>query len=118
MPINVSEALDSDTGVILTVERRTGSEYVDGLYVKGTTSTFKTIGSPQQPTSQDLQTLPEGDRDKDIFKFITKKPVRTASDTDGVDADIIIFKGIRFKIIAVQDWDTFGHTTSFGAKDQ
>ena len=118
MPINVSEALDSDTGVILTVERTTGSAFVDGLYVKGATSTFKTIGSPQQPTSQDLQTLPEGDRDKDIFKFITKKPVRTVSDRDELAADVIIFKGQRFKIIMVQDWDTFGHTTSFGARDQ
>jgi len=118
MPINVSEALDSDTGIILTVERTSGSGYVDGLYVKGTTSLFKTIGSPQQPSPQDLQTLAEGERDKDIFKFITKKVIRTASDGTGTDADVVIFKGKRFKIIAVQDWDTFGHTISFGAKEQ
>lgn len=118
MPIDVSEALDSDTGIIITVERTTGSGYINGLYVKGSTSTFKTICSPQQPTAQDLQTLAEGDRDKDIFKFITKKPVRTASDRDNTDADVVIFKGMRFKIISVQDWDLFGHTTSFGARDQ
>ena len=118
MPINVSEALDSDTSTIVTVERTTGSGFVNGLYVKGVASTFKTLCSPQQPTPQDLQTLAEGDRDKDIFKFITKKPVRTASDRDKVDADVVIFKGSRFKIISVQDWDLFGHTTSLGARDQ
>lgn len=118
MPINVSEALDSDTGVILTVERTTGGGYVDGIYIKGNTTIFKTLGSPQQPTAQDLQILPEGERNKDIYKFITKKPVRTASDKDSVIADTILFKGARFKIIMVQDWDLFGHTTSFGARDQ
>ena len=118
MPINVSEALDSDTAIIVTVERTSGSKYIEGLFVKGNKSTFKTVCSPQQPTAQDLQTLPEGDRDKDIFKLITKKPVRTASDRDKTDADVIIFKGMRFKIVSVQDWETFGQTTSFGARDQ
>lgn len=118
MPINVSEALDSDTAIIVTVTRTTGSGYVNGLYVKGGTSTFKTLCSPQQPTPQDLQTLAEGDRDKDIFKFITNRPVRMANDRDGVTADIVRFKNNNYKIISVQDWDLFGQTTSFGARDQ
>lgn len=117
MPINVSEALDADTAEILTVKRQTGT-YVDGLYVKGAETTFKTLASAQQPTPKELKSLAEGERDKDIRKFISKKPVRTASDRDGLIADRIVYKGNDYKIIAVSDWDVYGQTTSFGARDQ
>ena len=116
MPINVGEALDSDTAVSITVERRSGGDYIDGIYAEGSIRIFKTLCSPQQPSPQDLQTLPEGERDKDLFKFITNKLLRTGSDRDTTQADVLIFKGNRFKIIAVGDWDTFGQTTSIGAK--
>lgn len=118
MPVNVSEALDTDTAEIVTVERTSGGGYVDGLYQKGTTSTFKTICSVQQPSPDELQNLPEGERDKDIRKFISKKPVRTASDRDGLIADVVLYKGVRYKVISAGDWDAYGHTTSFGARDQ
>lgn len=118
MTINVSAALDIDTSEIVTVERTSGGGYVDGIYQKGIVSTFKTVCSVQQPTPEELQNLPEGERNKDVRKFISKKVVRTASDRDGLIADIILYKGFRFKIINAGDWDSYGHTTSFGARDQ
>lgn len=118
MPITVSEALDSDTAEIITVERTSGGGYVDGIYQKGVVSTFKTICSVQQATPEELQNLPEGERNKDVRKFISKKAIRTASDRDGLIADVVLYKGFRFKIISAGDWDSYGHTTSFGARDQ
>ena len=118
MPINVSEALDSDTAEIVTVTRTSGGGYVNGIYTKGSTSTFKTVCSVQQPTPDELQNLAEGERNKDIRKFISKRPVRTASDRDGLIADSILYKGFRYKVISAMDWDSYGHTTSFGARDQ
>lgn len=118
MPINVSEALDVDTSEIVTVERSSGGSYVNGIYQKGATATFKTVCSVQQPSPDELQNLPEGERDKDIRKFISKKSVRTASDRDGLIADTIIYKGVRYKLISAGDWNAYGHTTSFGARDQ
>lgn len=118
MPINVSEALDSDTAEIVTVIRTSNGGYVDGIYVKGTESTFKTICSVQQPSPQELQNLPEGERDRDIRKFITKKLVRTASDRDGLIADKVRYRGVDYKIISAGDWDAYGHTTSFGAREK
>ena len=117
MPINVSEALDVDTAEIITVERDTGSGFIDGLYVKGSTKKFKTLASVQPVTPQDLQTLPEGERNKDLRKFISKKPLITSSDKDGVLADTVIFKGQRFKIVALGDWNSFGHADAIGARD-
>ena len=118
MPINVSEALDSDTAITVSVERQVSGSYVDGLFVDGTTSNFKTLCSPQQPDSKELQTLAEGDRVKDPYKFITKKPLQTLDDKTGTKADILIFKSERYKIVKVSDWDTFGQTTSFGVREQ
>ncbi len=118
MPINVSEALDSDTAMIITVVRTENGSYVDGIYQEGTTSTFKTLASVQQPTPDDVQMLPEGERNKDLRKFISKKPIRTTSDRDEVIADKVIYKGNHYKIISVNDWDDYGHTTSIGVRDQ
>lgn len=119
MVINVSEALDSDTAEIITVIRDSGAgSYIDGLYVKGETTTFKTFASVQQPTPRQLEMLPEGERDKNPLLFISKKPLRTTSDRDNVIADIVLYKGNRFKIVSVGDWSSYGHTMGFGVREQ
>lgn len=118
MPINVSEAIDSDTAEKMIVERTTGSGYVDGLWVKGTITTFKTLASAQQPTPKQLETLPEGDRARDPFLFISKKPLLAADDKTNTAADLVTFKGQKYKIIKVGDWSSYGHTMAFGVRDQ
>ena len=74
MVINVSEALDSDTAQIVTVERTSAGAYVDGIYQKGSTSTFKTLASVQQPTPKQLDILPEGEKSKDVKLFPSHDP--------------------------------------------
>lgn len=115
MPINVSEALDSDTAEKIVVERKTGGGYVDGLYVEGSISTFKTLASAQPATPDEIQIQPEGERDKDIFKFISKKPIYTTKDREGEEADVIIFKKKRWRVISGGDWASYGHNTVFAA---
>lgn len=116
MPINVSEALDSDTTIKVSVERYAPGSYVDGIYNPGATSTFTTLASPQQPTLKQLNTLPEGERDKDIMLFICKRAIRVGDDSKGYKSDIITFNGDRFKAIQKGDWSTFGHNIVFGVK--
>ena len=117
MVINVSEALDTDTSQIITVERTAAGSYVDGLYVKGSTSTFKTLASVQQPTPKQLEILPEGEKDKDTKLFISKKPILTTNDEAGLIADLVMYKGQQYKIISSADWDDYGHTMAMGVKD-
>lgn len=117
MVINVSEALDSDTSQIITVERLSAGAYVDGLYVKGSTSTFKTLASVQQPTPKQLEVLPEGEKDKDTKLFISKKPIRTTNDEAGLIADVIIYKSQRYKVVTSADWEDYGYTMAMGVKD-
>lgn len=117
MVINVSEALDSDTAQIVTVERTSSGAYVDGIYQKGSTSTFKTLASVQQPTPKQLEILPEGEKSKDVKLFISKKPLRTTIDDEQLIADIVIYKSVRYKIISSGDWDDYGHTMAMGVRD-
>ena len=114
MPINVSEALDTDTAEIITVNRTTGG-YVDGVYQENVSATFKTIASMQQPTPAQLERLPLGERDKNIFSFISKKPIFSVKDRQGLPADKIIFKGKTYEVIASSDWSSYGHTTGMAA---
>ena len=118
MTINVSEALDSDTGEIVTVTRTSTGGYTDGLYVKGLTTTFKTICSVQPATPVEIQNLPEGERTKDIRKFISIKVIRSSDEKTSVIADTIRYKSKDYKIISAGDWDVYGHTTAFGARVQ
>jgi len=115
MPINVAEALDMDTAEIVTVERNTGT-IVDGLWVPGTPTTFKTMCSVQQPTYQQLKALGGGERQDDTRFFISKKPVRTAQDKDGLPPDIIRYQGNRYKLVQNGDWSVYGHNSAIGVR--
>lgn len=116
MPINVSEALDYDTSEVITVKRQKGG-FVDGLYIKGKTNIFKALASVQQPTPKQILTLPEGERDKNVFLFISNKPLQTADDREGTIADVVMYKGKNYKLIRAGDWTAYGHTMAFGARD-
>lgn len=117
MTITVSEALDLDTCLKLTVERTDPGAYVDGLYVQGAVSTFKSLISPQQPTPKELQVLSEGERDKDIMMFISKRKLRTDDDGNNIVADVILYDNSKYRVIKLADWSSFGHTIAFGAKE-
>jgi len=117
MTISVSEALDLDTCLKLTVERTASGGYIDGIYSAGSISTFKSLISPQQPTPEQLQILPEGERDKNIMMFVSKRKLRTADDRNNLIADVILFDNARYKIISLANWSTFGHNIAYGAKE-
>lgn len=115
MPINVSEALDSDTAEVVTVARTTGA-YIDRKFVKNPPTIFKTLASVQPATSDEMLLLPEGERAKSILKFICKKPVYSVKDRDGLPADEISYKGSKYKVVDAADWSSYGHNTVLGAK--
>ena len=115
MPINVSEALDTDTAEVITVSHRAGG-YVNGIFQTTITSTFKTLASIQQPAPKHLERLAHGQRDRDIVLFISKKPLFTVNDRDGLSADTFTFKGNSYEVIDSGDWSSYGHTTGMAAR--
>ncbi len=115
MPINVGEALCPDTAVRVSVERQTGGTRVNGRFVPTPPQIIKMLASPQQPTGSQLKFLEGAEKKMEVRFFICNKPVRTVNDRLGIAADIIIFKGLRFKVIDSKDWDIFGHSSVIGA---
>lgn len=115
--ITVTEALDSDTAETVTVKRTGVGSYVDGIYVKGSETTFTTLCSVQQPTPDQILVLPEGERNKDLRLFISAKLIRGTSDKDGIIADKVYYKGNWYKIISPGDWVVYGYSNSIGARD-
>lgn len=116
MVINVSAALDSNTAVIVSVERETPGYYLDGLWQPGATTIFKCLASPQQPTPQDLLNLQEGQRQQNVYMFICNKLINVADEKTNTSADVINFKGSKFKAIKVADWIVFGHNIVYAIR--
>ena len=99
MPIKVNEAIDTDTAELITVIRVTGSAYIDGIYTRGTETTLKMLASVQPLTGRELQALPEGERAKELLKFISKRVIFSGDDRTELSADIVVHDNKRYKII-------------------
>jgi hypothetical protein len=117
MPINVSEAIDGETAQVVSFLRQVGGSYVNGIWVPPTSESFKSMCSVQQPTPQQLLVIPEGERNKDIRLFISKKPLRTTDDKAGTIGDIALYAGKRFRMMWEGDWNAYGHSTMLGAAE-
>jgi len=117
MPINVSNAICSLTGEIVNVERRSG-RYTDGIYSSDPVQIFSARASVQQPSAQDLKALPEGERNADLLMFYSLKELRVIDDRRGTLADIVMYQGERYKIVAQKNWQAYGYTSAIGARIQ
>ena len=117
MPINVSEAIDSDTAERITVTRSAlAGSRVDGRWVPPATTSFKTLASVQQPTPKQLDQMPSGDRDTEYKLFISIKELLSSDDSTGQVADTLSYKGKKFKVVQPMDWTAYGHSTVIAAR--
>ena len=115
MPIQVNEAIDSDTAEKISVSRTTGS-YVDGLYVENPPAVFNTLASVQQPTPEQLNSVDDGELTSNMVAFYSLKPLLTSDEIAGTIADIVAHKGQQFKIVSAGDWSSYGYSFGIGAQ--
>tara|TARA_R110000744_G_scaffold111795_1_gene209985 strand:- start:874 stop:1221 length:348 start_codon:yes stop_codon:yes gene_type:complete len=114
MAIQVSEALDLDTAVLVSLENASGGSYVEGIYVPGATVLDRALASVQQPSPKELEFLEGGERGKDLKSFYLNKEVIT-SQGDKV-ATVITHRSKRYKVVFVGDWEDYGYFFAIGAK--
>jgi len=114
MPINVSEAIDMDTGTIVGLFNRINGGYVDGVFVDGKEKSTKAIASVQKPTPEEMNFLEGGERTKSLKTFYLNKEVYTSDDTRS--ATEISHRGVRYKVIHAGDWLDYGWFFAIGAK--
>lgn len=75
-----------------------------GEYVEGAASDSIIKASIQALNGRDLQSLPEGERQKDWQKVYTLATLKTASQYDRTGADHIIVDGISYEVQQVWPW--------------
>lgn len=105
----------------LTVVRRIAGSYVDGEWVEGTTTELPIECNIQPIKPYELMMFPESERSKVWMRLYTGETLRTQREgTGGYDADEFTWKGDRFKIMKVNDWNggmgILEHTECFAVR--
>lgn len=115
MPINVSQAIDSQTGERIRVHRQMVGRYVDGLYVEGKTKVIKAMASQQVVTPEMMVGLEGTERTRDIKVFFVNKRVYSSNEITKEPADIIEWQGKYYRVMKVGDWSSYGYNYALGA---
>lgn len=116
MPIQLNRAIDTDTGERIIIYRRSGGDYVKGIWVEGTTKELKALASVQQPTKEEIELMTGLERDKDMKMFYANKTIVASSEFDDTEADIIKWKGRLYKAMKLGDWDSYGYNIAMGVR--
>lgn len=116
MPLKVRDAIGADTGERVVIRRRASGDYADGIWVEGTPELLKALASVQQPTKQQLELFTGLERGKDMRSFYVNRYVRTASEFNNEEADIILWNGREYKAMQLGDWDSYGYCIAVGVR--
>lgn len=98
-----------------TLERYDAPSNVDGVWVRGSSTTTTFTGSLQPLTGRELERLPEGLRTRASSTLITAPDVqlRTVDLANQRQADVVISaSGRRFEVIRVEDWTAHAAATA------
>jgi hypothetical protein len=115
--VNVSRLMNDPAFASHYTVIRQGAKW-DGIrFVVGEPETLQYYGPVQPATKKELEQLPEGDRQSGMVKFFCKPPqTLNITSENGEQANVsdeIIYRGQRYKIIAVMDWMPHGYIRAF-----
>lgn len=102
----------------LTIYRRSLGSYVEGEWIEGTTVEVPVQVNIQPLKGYEILQLPESERTRVWWKVYSADVLRTEKEGDGGwDADELIWKGDRYKVMKVDDWSSamqiLEHTKSY-----
>ena len=83
----------------LKVERKSGTQWIDGKLSPGQTSAFSIRANVQPLDGRQLLLVPEGDRTKEQYWLYTATEVRLG--------DQVVRCGVNFQIQQVENWGSF-----------
>ncbi len=116
MPLKVRQAIGTDTGERISIRRNAQGAYVDGLWVAGASTIIKALASVQQPTKQQIELFTGLERDKDMRTFYVNRLVRTSSEFDDAEADIILWEGREYRTMQLGGWESYGYNIVLGVR--
>lgn len=93
----------------IEIIRDSGGQWYKGIYSK-TTETIYTTGVISATNEREIEMIPEGDRGSETKEVHTIIPLYTArGGTIGLDADVIVWNGERYKVVKVQNSGDYGY---------
>lgn len=93
----------------IEIIRDTGGSWFQGKYTK-TNQTIFTTGVVSATNEREIDMIPEGDRGTEMKEIHTIIPVYTArGGSIGLDADIVVWNGERYKVTKVQNSGDYGY---------
>lgn len=89
----------------LTIYRRSAGSFVDGDWVEGSTVEVPIQVNIQPLKGYEILQLPESERTRVWWKVYSADQLRTEKEgVDGWDADEFEWKGDRYKVMKLDDW--------------
>lgn len=86
----------------IALTRKTGS-YINGVWTPGAPVNLTIRGSLQPASSEDLEKLPEGRRNKTAYRIYTKDDIR-GLDTSA-NPDRVQIHGDSYEVVTVAHWE-------------
>jgi len=88
----------------ITVKRYTAAALVKGVYQPVTPTTFTIKASVQPMSGDEVLTLPEGDREKELQTVYTDTLLRTIDQDTKTEADRVVWNGSDYEVIKVRPY--------------
>lgn len=88
----------------ITVKRYAAATLIKGVYQAVTPTTFTITASIQPASGDEVMTLPEGDREKELLAVFTNTALRTIDQDTKTEADRITWEGSDYEVIKVSPW--------------
>lgn len=93
----------------IEIIRDFGGSWYQGKYTKST-QTLYTTGVVSATNEREIDMIPEGDRGTETKEIHTIIPVYTSrGGSNGLDADIVVWNGERYKVVKVQNSGDYGY---------
>lgn len=86
----------------VTVKRRAAGSYVAGVWTPGALTTTAIQASVQPASAEDMQRLPEGQRQTGAVRIYTNDALRTATGTQ--EADIVVTEQGDYEVSVAEAW--------------
>ena len=84
----------------LTVTRRAAGAFSDGVWQEGTETELLILASVQPLRPDEMDSLPEGRRDRQAVKIYTSTELFTVRGKD-TSPDLVVWRGDTFEVISV-----------------
>lgn len=88
----------------VAVKRPTGNgTWTKGQFTASATTSFNILASIQPLSGNEMQSLPEGRREKEAIRLYTSTELKIAAE-GGANADVVTIAGKDYEVIAVYPW--------------